>query len=220
MILIDEKLPGDPLHSEVVLHVRRHLRRRLRTGRGQANDLALFFGLSPEEGARLKFGRALNSASPIEAAAELIAAARSPTPPVIMLGHDDEHLGRCHSWLRQRKADERAFDRIIATDLEMLLVLSKARDYATGQTPEAATGSDIPILIEGETGTGKELLAHAIHEIWARDRPRNSGFHVVQIAGLPPDLINDELFGHVPGAFTGRKPRGRADSRRLTAARC
>lgn len=203
MILIDEKLPGDALRSEVVLHVRRHLRRRLRAGQGTAADLALLFGLSSEEGERLKLRRALTSASPIEAAAELIAAARTPTPPVVTLGHDEEHVGRCHAWLRQRKVEEHAFDEIVATDLEMLLVLSKARDYATGHTPEAPTGSEIPILIEGETGTGKELLARGIHDIWARDRTGSRGFHVVQVAGLPPDLINDELFGHVKGAFTG-----------------
>src|SRR5262249_45359374 len=119
------------------------------------------------------------------------------------LGHDDEHISRCHAWLQQRKAEERAFDDIVATDLEMLLVLSNARDYATGHTPDAPGGSEIPILIEGETGTGKELLARAIHDIWARGRAGSSGFHVVQVAGLPPDLINDELFGHVRGAFTG-----------------
>jgi transcriptional regulator with GAF, ATPase, and Fis domain len=203
MIFVDEKLPGDPLRSEVVLHVRRHLRRRLRSGRGQPDDLALLFGLSTEEGSRLKLSRALTSASPINGAAELIAAAMRPPSRVVALGHDDEHIARCHAWLRQRKVEEQAFNAILATDLEMLLVLSKARDYATSQTPEARAGSDIPILIEGETGTGKELLARAIHEIWARGRRSDSAYHVVQVAGLPPDLINDELFGHVRGAFTG-----------------
>ncbi|AGP41518.1 sigma 54-interacting transcriptional regulator [Sorangium cellulosum] len=203
MILIDEKLPADPLRSEVVLHVRRHLRRALRARRGTSGDLALLFGLSSKQGERLKLHRALEAASPIDAAAELIAAAMRPTPPVITLGHDDEHIARCHAWLRRRKDEERAFDSIIATDLEMLLVLSKARDYATSHTPEAPAGSEIPILIEGETGTGKELLARAIHDIWARERSATHGFHVVQVAGLPPDLINDELFGHVKGAFTG-----------------
>jgi hypothetical protein len=117
MILIDEKLPGDALCSEVVLHVRRHLRRRLRAGQGNAADLALLFGLSCEEGERLKLRRALTSASPIEAAAELIAAARTPTPPVVTLGHDDEHVSRCHAWLRQRKVEEHAFDEIVASPL-------------------------------------------------------------------------------------------------------
>ena len=203
MILIEEKLPGDPLRSEVVLHVRRHLRRRLRAGQGNADDLALIFGLSSEEGGQIELRRALKSASPIGAAAKLIAEFRGTTPPVVTLGHDDDHIQRCHAWLQQRKNDESAFNGIIATDLEMLLVLSKARDYATSQTPEVPTGSDIPILIEGETGTGKELLARAIHDIWARDRPGSRGFHAVQVAGLPPDLINDELFGHTRGAFTG-----------------
>ena len=203
MILVDEKLPADPLRSEVVLHVRRHLRRALRAKQATPQDLALLFGLSYDQGKRLELRRALKSASPIAAAAELIAAATTPRPSVITLGHDDEHIERCHSWLRERKSEEHAFDDIIATDLEMLLVLSKARDYATGRIPEATAGAEIPILIEGETGTGKELLARAIHEIWARGRPNCSGFFPVQVAGLPPGLINDELFGHARGAFTG-----------------
>jgi DNA-binding NtrC family response regulator len=203
MILVDEKLSADPLRSEVVLHVRRHLRRALRAKQATPQDLALLFGLSYDQGERLELRRALKSASPIAAAAELIAAATTPRPSVITLGHDDEHIERCHAWLRERKSEEPAFDDIIATDLEMLLVLSKARDYATGRTPDASAGSDIPILIEGDTGTGKELLARAIHEIWARGQPNCSGFFPVQVAGLPPDLINDELFGHTRGAFTG-----------------
>ncbi|AKT37793.1 sigma-54-dependent Fis family transcriptional regulator [Chondromyces crocatus] len=203
MILIDERLPKEPLHSEVVLHVRRHLRRSLRAGRGTAGDLALLFGLSSDEEKRLKLRRALDSASKIEAAAELIANARTAKPSVISLGHDDEHLDRCRAWLRLRKAEERAFDGIVATDLEMLLELSKARDYATGNTPEVPAGLAIPILIEGETGTGKELVARAIHDIWVREQENKGGFHVVQVSGLPPDLINDELFGHVRGAYTG-----------------
>lgn len=203
MILIDEKLPADPLRSEVILHVRRHLRRALRTGRGTPADLALLFGLSSIEAEELDLRRALQSASPIDTAAEIIASSEGGNSPIVTLGHNDKHVNQCHEWLRCRKDGERAFNKIVATDLEMLLVLSKALDYATGRTPEGVEGTDIPILIEGETGTGKELVANAIHEIWAREQGKNSGFHAVQVAGLPPDLINDELFGHVKGAFTG-----------------
>jgi len=60
--------------------------------------------------------------------------------------------------------------------------------------------SDATILLEGETGTGKGLLASAIHEA----SPRASGpFVVVDCGSIPPNLIESELFGHEKGSFTG-----------------
>ncbi len=65
---------------------------------------------------------------------------------------------------------------------------------------ERAAASDATVLLEGETGTGKELAAESIHLEGAR---RDAPFLVVDCGSIPPDLLESELFGHDRGAFTG-----------------
>jgi len=67
-----------------------------------------------------------------------------------------------------------------------------------------AAATDIPVLISGETGTGKELAAQAIHELSDR---ANGPCVPVHIGSLPPDLVASELFGHESGSFTGANER-------------
>ena len=71
---------------------------------------------------------------------------------------------------------------------------------------EAAASSSSPVLIVGESGTGKKLIARTIHDSSAR---RNGPYFAVACAGLPDNLMESELWGHEPGAFAG------ADRRRV-----
>src|SRR5271156_4497419 len=86
---------------------------------------------------------------------------------------------------------ERKFDRIIGN--------SAALESVLGQV-EMVAPTDSTVLIEGETGTGKELIAHAIHNASQRcGRP----FIKLNCVAIPFDLLESELFGHEKGAFTG-----------------
>jgi two-component system nitrogen regulation response regulator GlnG len=65
-------------------------------------------------------------------------------------------------------------------------------------------GTDLTVMITGESGTGKELIARAMHDYGKR---RNSNFVAVNMAAIPRELIESELFGHEKGAFTGAVTR-------------
>ncbi len=89
-----------------------------------------------------------------------------------------------------------SFDSLVYVSPLMQKVVEKARTVAD---------SDSPVLVLGETGTGKELLARAIHA--ASGRAANQ-FIPVNCAGLPKELVESELFGYRRGAFTGASADG------------
>ncbi len=84
-----------------------------------------------------------------------------------------------------------AFDRLIGTSELMKVAFERLR---------RASLSDATILLQGETGTGKEAVAEAIHLTSPR---RNGPFIVIDCGAMPPNLMEAELFGHEKGAFTG-----------------
>jgi len=85
---------------------------------------------------------------------------------------------------------ERTFERIIGNSAALESVLEQVEQVAP---------TDSTVLIEGETGTGKELIAHAIHNASQR---YGRAFIKLNCAAIPLDLLESELFGHEKGAFT------------------
>jgi formate hydrogenlyase transcriptional activator len=103
----------------------------------------------------------------------------------------EERLQRENVALREEIDKASMFERIIGTSPALQTVLSHVSKVAA---------TDSTVLITGETGTGKELVARAIHR---RSKRSSRPFINVNCAAIPRDLIPSELFGHEKGAFTG-----------------
>ena len=93
--------------------------------------------------------------------------------------------------LRDRLDEQFGFEGIIGNSPAMRAVITRLKQVAP---------SDIPVLITGESGTGKELFAQALHN---NSKRAKKTFVPLNCAGLSESILEDELFGHVRGAFTG-----------------
>jgi DNA-binding NtrC family response regulator len=132
----------------------------------------------------------------------------------LMKPFDPDQLSLLTEKLMQQKRimDENIFLReqmAEAIRFENLVGRSEAMQELFGMIQDVAE-SDSPVLITGETGTGKELVAKAIH---AKSARHNGPFIAVNCGAFPEHLLESELFGHERGAFTGahRAKKGRLD---------
>ena len=100
-------------------------------------------------------------------------------------------LARTNRELQRQLNEKFGFEGVIGNSPKMHEIIAKLRDIA----PTSAT-----VLIQGETGTGKELVAKAIHTNSPR---KNKPFVAMNCTALNENLLEDELFGHEPGSFTG-----------------
>lgn len=100
-------------------------------------------------------------------------------------------LREAHQRLREELKRQYSFGNIICKSKPMMELLKTVAKVAP---------TDAPVLIQGETGTGKELIARALHENSAR---ASGPFIEVDCGALPSNLIESELFGHLRGSFTG-----------------
>lgn len=110
---------------------------------------------------------------------------------------NNSNLRKENDTLREQVIDRHRYDRIIGESSAIMKVL---------RLIQKVEKTNVLTLITGESGTGKELVASAIHY---NSNRKNKPFVAVNVAAIPDDLLESELFGHERGAFTG------ADSKRI-----
>ncbi|RIK95967.1 MAG: sigma-54-dependent Fis family transcriptional regulator [Burkholderiales bacterium] len=118
-------------------------------------------------------------------------------PLIGKLGRLQSELAQAHRELARQRRTRYTFSNFVGNSERALEVKSRARRAAVLNTT---------VLLLGETGTGKELLAQAIH---AASRRARGPFIAVNVAAIPETLLEAEFFGVAPGAYTGADRRGR-----------
>ena len=118
-------------------------------------------------------------------------AAHVPLGATLRVGHSALRLQQQPQALQVHPSQARRFGELVGESLALREVFAVL---------ELCAQSEVTVLVEGETGSGKELVARALHA----HRPRRSGpFVALDCGALPENLVESELFGHVRGAFTG-----------------
>ncbi|MBX3389827.1 MAG: sigma 54-interacting transcriptional regulator [Phycisphaeraceae bacterium] len=109
----------------------------------------------------------------------------------VLMEQEQARLKAQNRFLSEEIKASHNFDEIVGSSTGLIKVLENV---------ERVAPTDSTVLIQGETGTGKELIARAIHE---RSQRKNGPFVKVNCAALPAGLVESEFFGHEKGAFTG-----------------
>lgn len=179
----------------------------VRSARSIRTDLPSF-GRSPDSTLIVPLGAAptvgLLLATPLRArdadanAARFLFRLRDPFTVAL---HNDQEFRTFEVARESIEAENRALlHRLGRRDLGETIVGSQSGLRGVMERVSQVASSDLPVLILGETGSGKELVARAIHN---RSSRAGKAFIRVNCGAIPPDLIDSELFGHERGSFTG-----------------
>lgn len=124
----------------------------------------------------------------------------------VLLFRSMNTLGRQISLMQSHQ--EHSFDNIIGQSKSISLIKAQSKRFAE---------LDLPVLISGETGTGKELIARALHQASSRAK---APFLAINCSALPEHLLESELFGYASGAFTGAQKGGKPGLIELAEGGC